>query len=132
VRADLEQARREAKKPKAAAAGPEVVWEDAADGVYAAEVRFDGSLRDLSDQVRRQQGAKAVVLAAVNDGKVAVVVNLDASVEANAVEVVRGLGGIIGGGGGGRPTLAEAGGKNVDAVRQALEAGRDALVAALG
>jgi alanyl-tRNA synthetase len=44
---------------------------------------------------------------------------------------VRQLGPIIGGGGGGRPTLAEAGGKNVDAVRDALAAGRDLLVAAL-
>jgi alanyl-tRNA synthetase len=38
---------------------------------------------------------------------------------------------MIGGGGGGRPTLAEAGGKNVAAVRDALEAGRDRLAAAL-
>jgi alanyl-tRNA synthetase len=45
---------------------------------------------------------------------------------------VRELGRIIGGGGGGRPTLAEAGGKNVDAVRQALEAGRDSLASAIG
>jgi alanyl-tRNA synthetase len=47
------------------------------------------------------------------------------------VKIVRELGPIIGGGGGGRPTLAEAGGKNVDAVRHALEAGRDKLAAAL-
>ncbi len=132
VRAELEQARRDAKKPKASAAGPEIVWEDRADGVYAAEVRFDGSLRDLSDQVRQQQDAKAVVLAAVNGDKVALVVNLDKSVEEiDAVKIVRELGPIIGGGGGGRPTLAEAGGKNVDAVRAALEAGRDKLAAAL-
>jgi alanyl-tRNA synthetase len=132
VRAELEQARRDAKKPKAAAAGPEVVWEDSTDGVYAAEVRFDGSLRDLSDQVRQQQSAKAVVLGAVNGDKVVLVINLDKSIEAvDAVAIVRELGPIIGGGGGGRPNLAEAGGKNVDAVRAALEAGRDKLAAAL-
>ena len=44
---------------------------------------------------------------------------------------MRELGPIIGGGGGGRPTLAEAGGKNADNVRDALTVGRDRLVAAL-
>jgi alanyl-tRNA synthetase len=47
------------------------------------------------------------------------------------VAVVRELGPIIGGGGGGRPTLAEAGGKNADSVRDALTAGRDRLLTAL-
>jgi hypothetical protein len=37
----------------------------------------------------------------------------------------------LGGGGGGPPPLAEAGGKNVGAVRDALAAGRDKLVAAV-
>jgi alanyl-tRNA synthetase len=73
------------------------------------------------------------VLASADEGKVALVVNLDNSLaEVDAVRIVRELGPIIGGGGGGRPTLAEAGGKNVDAVRDALEAGRDKLAAALG
>jgi alanyl-tRNA synthetase len=91
-----------------------------------------GALRDLSDQLRQREAVVAVVLASADDGKVALVVNLDRSVEqVDAVAVVRQLGPIIGGGGGGRPTLAEAGGKNVDAVREALVAGRDALAAAL-
>jgi alanyl-tRNA synthetase len=63
---------------------------------------------------------------------VALVVNLDnALAEIDAVKIVRELGPIIGGGGGGRPTLAEAGGKNVGAVRDALKAGRDKLAAAI-
>jgi alanyl-tRNA synthetase len=73
------------------------------------------------------------VLASADDGKVALVVNLDKSLSGlDAVQLVRELGPIIGGGGGGRPTLAEAGGKNVGAVRDALEAGRDKLVASIG
>ncbi len=134
VRAELDQARREVKKPKAAAQGPDIVWQDRVDGVFVAEVKGarGGELRDLSDQLRQREAAVAVVLASADDGKVALVVNLDRSVEqVDAVAVVRQLGPIIGGGGGGRPTLAEAGGKNVDAVREALVAGRDALAAAL-
>ena len=72
------------------------------------------------------------MLASADDGKVALVVNLDNSLAGlDAVAIVRELGPLIGGGGGGRPTLAEAGGKNVDGVRDALEAGRDRLTAAL-
>jgi alanyl-tRNA synthetase len=47
----------------------------------------------------------------------------------DAVQFVRELGKFIGGGGGGKPTLAEAGGKNPEGVRDALEAARKALAA---
>jgi alanyl-tRNA synthetase len=92
-------------------------------------------LKDLSDRLRAQEKACAVLVGAIEDGKVALVVNLDDSVVArgiDAVQVVRSLGAHIGGGGGGRPTLAEAGGKNPAGLRDALEAGRDTLAAALG
>jgi alanyl-tRNA synthetase len=135
VLAELEQARREAKKPKATAPGPDIVWHDKQGSVFVAEVKGarGSALRDLSDQIRQKEAANAVVLASADDGKVALVVNLDNSLaELDAVKIVRELGPIIGGGGGGRPTLAEAGGKNVDAVRTALEAGRDRLAASIG
>jgi alanyl-tRNA synthetase len=134
VRLELAEARKEAKKPKAAATGPEVVWSDKKGGVFVAEVTGarGGELRDFSDRLRQQESAQAVVIASADDGKVALVVNLDKSLAAlDAVKIVRELGPIIGGGGGGRDTLAEAGGKNVDAVRSALEAGRDTLAAAI-
>jgi alanyl-tRNA synthetase len=134
VRIELDQSRREAKKAKPAAQGPDIVWQDRVDGVFVAEVKGvrSGELRDLSDRVRQRESVLAVVLASADDGKVQLVVNLDRSIEAvDAVAVVRRLGPIIGGGGGGRATLAEAGGKNVEAVRDALVAGRDALAAAL-
>ncbi len=71
--------------------------------------------RPLRPAAQREESAKAVVLASADDGKVALVVNLDKSVtEIDAVALIRELGPIIGGGGGGRPTLAEAGGKNPD------------------
>jgi alanyl-tRNA synthetase len=133
IQVEVEQLRRAAKKPKAEA-GPDIVWQDRQGGVFVAEVKGarGSALRDFSDQVRQREDASAVVLASIDDGKVALVVNLDnAFAEIDAVKIVRELGPIIGGGGGGRPTLAEAGGKNVDAVRHALEAGRDKLAAAL-
>ena len=49
----------------------------------------------------------------------------------DATKLVRDLGKHIGGGGGGKPTLAEAGGKNPGGVRDALEAGKKAVAAAL-
>ncbi len=134
VRIELEQTRREAKKGKPPAQGPDIVWQDRVDGVFVAEVKGvrSGELRDLSDRVRQRESVLAVVLASADDGKVQLVVNLDRSIEqVDAVALVRRLGPIIGGGGGGRATLAEAGGKNVEAVRDALVAGRDALAAAL-
>jgi alanyl-tRNA synthetase len=136
VRVELEELRRAAKKPKQAEveAGPNILWQDKQGKVFVAEVEGarGSALRDLSDQLRQREGADAVVLASADDGKVALVVNLDNSLAAlDAVAIVRELGPLIGGGGGGRPTLAEAGGKNVDGVRDALAAGRDRLTAAL-
>jgi len=138
VRRELEDARREARAPRdgrAAVAGPDIVWQDRQGAVFVAEVTGarGGALRDLSDQLRQREDARAVVLASADEGKVALVVNLDRSLaDVDAVRIVRELGPIIGGGGGGRATLAEAGGRNVDAVRAALTAGRDRLAAALG
>jgi alanyl-tRNA synthetase len=134
IQGEVEQLRRDARKPKAEASGPDIVWQDRQGGVYVAEVTGarGSALRDFSDQIRQREDASAVVLASADDGKVALVVNLDnALAEIDAVKIVRELGPIIGGGGGGRPTLAEAGGKNVGAVRDALKAGRDKLAAAI-
>ncbi|MFZ1879136.1 MAG: alanine--tRNA ligase [Gaiellaceae bacterium] len=135
VRTELEHVRREAKKPKQAEAETAIVWQDRSGDILVAEVTAArGGLKDVSDRLRAQEKASAVVVGAVDDGKVALVINLDESVVArgvDAVQLVRELGAHIGGGGGGRPTLAEAGGKNPSGLREALEAGRDTLAAAL-
>ena len=75
-----------------------------------------------------------VVEPSVDDGRAYLVVNLDEGLVGrglDATQLVRELGKHIGGGGGGRPTLAEAGGKNPDGVGDALAAGREAVAAAL-
>ena len=93
-----------------------------------------GPLRDLSDRLRKQEKADGAIVASVDDGRAYLVVNLDESLVGrglDASQLVRELGKHIGGGGGGRPTLAEAGGKNPDGVRDALEAGKKAVADAL-
>jgi alanyl-tRNA synthetase len=135
LRAELERARKESKRPKAeAAADFEIVESDG--GVVLAEAKSlkGGALRDLSDRLRQQEKAAGVIVGSVDDGRVYLVVNLDESLVGrglDASKLVRELGKHIEGGGGGRPTLGEAGGKNPDGLRSALEAGKQAIAAAL-
>jgi alanyl-tRNA synthetase len=134
-RAELERARKESKKPKAETALDfEIVENDG--GVVIAEARSlkGGALRDLSDRLRQQEKAAGVIVGSVDDGRVYLVVNLDESLVGrglDASKLVRDLGKHIEGGGGGRPTLGEAGGKNPAGLRSALEAGKQAIAAAL-
>jgi alanyl-tRNA synthetase len=73
-----------------------------------------GALRGLSDSLRDRLGSGVVVLASENDGKVALVVSVtkDLTSQVQAGRLVKELAPIVGGGGGGRPDFAEAGGKD--------------------
>jgi alanyl-tRNA synthetase len=135
LRAELERTRREAKRPKAdAAIDFEIVDKD--DDVVLVQARSlkGGQLRDLSDRVRQQEKAAGVIVGSVDDGRAYLVINLDESLVdrgLDASKLVRDIGRHIGGGGGGRPSLAEAGGKNPAGLRDALEAGKQAIADAL-
>jgi alanyl-tRNA synthetase len=136
LRAELERARKEARKPQAggAAADFEIVERDGNVVLVEARALKGGDLRDLSDRVRQQEKAAGVIVGSVDDGRAYLVVNLDESLVErglDAAQLVRDLGRHIGGGGGGRPTLAEAGGKNPEGLRDALAAGKKAIVDAL-
>jgi alanyl-tRNA synthetase len=135
LRRELEAVRKEARRPKAEAAADFTIVERESDVVLVeAKGAKGGQLRDLSDRVRQQERAAGVIVGSVDDGRAYLVVNLDDSLVGkglDAVQLVRELGRHIGGGGGGRPTLAEAGGKNPDGIRDALEAGKQAIAAAL-
>jgi alanyl-tRNA synthetase len=76
----------------------------------------------LSDSLRDRLGSGVVVLASENDGKVALVVAVtkDLTSRVQAGRLVKDLAPIVGGGGGGRPDLAEAGGKDPSAIDQLL------------
>jgi alanyl-tRNA synthetase len=136
LRVALTQARKESKKP-AKAADADVTVRDEANGIVVAEVRsLKGSeLRDLSDQLRQSKRANAVLLGSVDDGRVYFVVNLDSSLVdqgVDAVAIVKRAAKSIGGGGGGRPNLAEAGGKNPDGLAEAYEIAKSELASAIG
>jgi alanyl-tRNA synthetase len=72
-----------------------------------------GALRGLSDTLRDRLGSGIVVIASENDGKVALVVSVtkDLTSRIQAGRIVKEIAPIVGGGGGGRPDFAEAGGK---------------------
>jgi alanyl-tRNA synthetase len=131
LRVELEQARKASRQP---AARQEVEFDVVGKegNVLLVEVKGvrGGPLRDLSDRLRQQEHADGAILASVDDGRAFLVVNLDQSLVdrgLDAVRIVRELGPRIGGGGGGKPTLAEAGGKNPEGVRDALDAAREAV-----
>jgi alanyl-tRNA synthetase len=112
-----------------------VVFRDESGGIVVAEVKaLKGSeLRDLSDEIRRSKGADAVLLGSVDDGRAYLVVNLDRSLVeqgADAVAIAREAAKKIGGGGGGRANLAEAGGKNPEGLAEAFEVGKTHITSA--
>jgi alanyl-tRNA synthetase len=135
LRQELDHARKESKKPrKDASAEFEIVAREGPVLLVEAKALKGGPLRDLSDMLRQQEKAEGAIVASSDDGRAFLVVNFDESLVArglDASQIVRELGKHIGGGGGGKPTLAEAGGKNPGGVRDALDAGKQAVAAAL-
>jgi alanyl-tRNA synthetase len=96
------------------------------DGVPVTVRRADGvsrsQRRDLADSLRQKSRGGVVVLGAEDGGKAALLVAVgeQAPEALDARELVRALGPLVGGGGGGRRDLAEAGGKNPAGVDEAL------------
>ena len=97
--------------------------------VSLTDVDMNG-LRDLGDQLKEKLGEGVVVLASVAGGKVsllAMVTDQAQKAGAHAGNLIKGMAAIVGGGGGGRPNMAQAGGKNPAKVPEALEAAADIL-----
>jgi alanyl-tRNA synthetase len=138
VRAELEQLRREAKKPKKQEAEidvePEVVVVNDTNVVVMEIASIGGdALLDLSDRLKQRSAPAAVVLGSRENGTVHLVANFDDSVakRLSAGDVVKEIAPIVGGGGGGRPTMARAGGKKPDKLPEALARARELISAAL-
>ena len=80
-------------------------------------------LRDLGDQLKEKLGEGVIVLASAAGGKVSLVaMATDETVKkgAHAGNLIKGIAGLVGGGGGGRPNMAQAGGKNPDGIDAAI------------
>jgi alanyl-tRNA synthetase len=95
--------------------------------VVAADVK---GLRQISDDVmNRLSGPSAVVLAAALGDKAVLIANLhpEVSRKVGAGEIVREASGVLGGRGGGSPTMGQGGGGEVDAIPKALLKARDIL-----
>jgi alanyl-tRNA synthetase len=90
------------------------------------------ALRQLADSLKARIKSGVVVIASTNDGKVQVVVAVtpDLTSRVKAGQIVKEIAPIVGGGGGGRPDFAEAGGKNPDKIDEMLAAS-EAVVARL-
>lgn len=95
-------------------------------GVKLIARRVEGfdkhALRGLSDSLRDRLGSGVVVLASAIDGKVALVVSVtkDLTSRIQAGRLVKELAPLVGGGGGGRPDFAEAGGKDPGGIDRLL------------
>ena len=87
-----------------------------------SDVDMNG-LRNLGDQMKEKMGDGVIVIASAQGGKV----NLMAAVTdeaqkkgAHAGNLIKAIAGLVGGGGGGRPGMAQAGGKNPEGIDSAL------------
>ncbi|HSF67929.1 MAG TPA: alanine--tRNA ligase [Nitrospiraceae bacterium] len=96
-------------------------------GVQVHVQRADGldvnGMRALADQLRDKLKSGVVALGAVNDGKVSllVVVTKDLTARLKAVDLIKPMATEVGGTGGGRPEMAQAGGKDPAGLDVALE-----------
>jgi len=97
-------------------------------GIKVLAARLDGAdskvLRDTLDQLKNKLGSAAVVLGAVNGDKVALVagVTQDRTGQIKAGELVNAVATQVGGKGGGRPDMAQAGGNQPEHLDAALQA----------
>ena len=103
-------------------------------GVKLLAAQIEGidmnGLRELGDQLKEKLGEGVVVLASGNDGKVSLMATAtDGAMKqgAHAGNLVKGIAGLVGGGGGGRPNMAQAGGKNPAGIPEALEKAAEVL-----
>ena len=97
--------------------------------VSVDDVDMNG-LRDLGDQLKGKIGEGVVLLASAHEGKVSLVaMATDEAMKkgAHAGNLIKAVAAKVGGGGGGRPNMAQAGGKNPAGIPEALEAAKEAL-----
>ncbi|NMA86743.1 MAG: alanine--tRNA ligase, partial [Tissierellia bacterium] len=91
--------------------------------VYKVENMDMNSLRNLGDEIKSKLGTGVIVLSSVHNGKISFVsmVTKDLTDKGlHAGNLIRDIAKITGGGGGGRPDMAQAGGKDLDKIDEAM------------
>ncbi len=136
---ELEKELERLKGKLATSAGAELIAQAVdIDGIKVLAARLDGadpkSLRDTVDQLKNKLGSAAVVLATVSGDKVSLVagVTKDRTDRIKAGELVNAVATQVGGKGGGRPDMAQAGGTQPAGLDAALQAVPDWIRAQLG
>jgi alanyl-tRNA synthetase len=135
LRAELAAARKQSRTAGETPADFEITRQTQAGDVQVlvVEVR-SGDPLDISDRLKQQHAPAAVIVGARDDGSVQLLINVDKSLEARGVHagnVIREAAALVGGAGGGRPTMARAGGKDAGRLGDALAEAERLIVAAL-
>ncbi|WP_281384957.1 alanine--tRNA ligase [Cohnella nanjingensis] len=102
--------------------------------LLAAQVNAGGmdALRGVADELKAKLGSAVLVLGAVADDKVSLVVSVAPDLVQkglHAGKLIKEIAAICGGGGGGKPELAQAGGKDPAKLGEALRAAEDLVLA---
>jgi len=95
--------------------------------VEQVEVTGAEEMLELSDRLSEELDPAAILLALVDDGRVSLVANFSDAVVgkgARAGDLIREVAPLVGGKGGGRPTMARGGGNDPGGVGEALTAAR--------
>ena len=139
--AEIKKLQKELEQMRMKSAGSQVasVGERARDikGIKVVAQRVDnldrGQMRTLVDNMRNKLGSGVVVLGGVQDGKVALIVGVTADLTSRvqAGKVIKPVAEKVGGSGGGRPDMAEAGGKDPSQLDAALDEAYAAVEALL-
>lgn len=88
------------------------------------------NLRELGDNLRDKLGEGVIVLASDFEGKVNLITMATQEAMAKGAHagmLIKNIAGYVGGGGGGRPNMAQAGGKNPDGIKEALNKAKEVL-----
>jgi alanyl-tRNA synthetase len=98
------------------------------------EVTDRGALRELAEQLRDKLGESVVAVGSVADDKAQLVLTVSKALSGRfkAGDLIRPLASIVGGSGGGRPDMAQAGGTAIDKLDEALDALYGSVGAAAG
>lgn len=135
LRRELDQARMKSAASAVSSAADQAVE---VKGMKVLAQRVDaldrGQMRTLVDNLRNKLGSGVVVLGSAQDGKVALIVGVtkDLTGKVQAGKVVGEIAKMVGGSGGGRPDMAEAGGKDASKLDAALKSAADVVGALAG